>query len=124
MIRVSPEEFDAIVAEALDSIPADLRRYLNNVVIEAADAPEPAMLEADELPEDLLGLYIGASLENDGLSSERPLMPDRVLVFRRNLCAMCDSREELADEIRITVLHEIGHHFGLDEDALDELGYG
>ena len=77
----------------------------------------------DDLPEDLLGLYIGASIEN-AAAGDGPLLPDRVLIFRRNLCEMCESREELADEIRITVLHEIGHHFGLDEEALDELGYG
>ncbi|MCA9243930.1 MAG: metallopeptidase family protein [Phycisphaerales bacterium] len=123
MIRVSPEEFDAIIAQALDSIPAHLRPYLENVLIEAAETPDPRLLEADDLPEDLLGLYIGASIEN-AAAGDGPLLPDRVLIFRRNLCEMCESREELADEIRITVLHEIGHHFGLDEEALDELGYG
>ena len=63
-------------------------------------------------------------LEEKGPGSDASALPDRVLIFRDNLCLMCESRAELIDEIRITVLHEIGHHFGLDEDHLADLGYG
>lgn len=129
MIRISEREFDQVVQDALDLVPAEFTPYLENVMIEVCDRPTRDMLAENGLEGDaeaeteLLGLYIGTPLEDRGIDSPQVLMPDRILVFRRNLCEMCESREELLDEIRVTVLHEIGHHFGLDEDRLEELGY-
>lgn len=123
MIRISSAEFDRAVEAALDAVPGEFRRYLENVLIEVRDRPDKALLAEYDETDDLLGLYVGTPLAERGIDSPQPLLPDRILIFRDNLCDMCETREELIDEIRITVLHEIGHHFGLDEDRLTELGY-
>ena len=123
MIHVSDAEFDRAVQEALDEIPEEFRPYLDNVVIEVRLRPDAALLEEYQETDDLLGLYVGVPLEDKGPGHSGPPLPDRVLIFRDNLCAMCATVDELVDEIRVTVLHEIGHHFGLDEDRLAELGY-
>jgi len=123
MIHLSDADFDRAVEDALHAIPAELRRYLDNVRIEIQPLPDADVLAEYDETDDLLGLYVGVPLEEKGPERAGSLLPDRVLIFRDNLCAACDSREELIDEIRITVLHEIGHHFGLDEDRLAELGY-
>jgi predicted Zn-dependent protease with MMP-like domain len=123
MIHISDADFDRAVADALDAIPAEFRGYLENVRIEVQPRPDPALLAEYDETDDLLGLYVGVPLEEKGPERAGLPLPDRVVIFRNNLCAGCDSRDELVDEIRITVLHEIGHHFGLDEDRLAELGY-
>ncbi len=119
MIPISDADFDRAVAAALRAIPGEFRRYLDNVVIEVHAAPGADL----DVPGDTLGLYIGVPLEEKADPGVSVSLPDRVILFRDNLCALCASREELIDEIRITLLHEIGHHFGLDEDQLAELGY-
>lgn len=123
MISISNAEFDRAVEDALRAVPGEFRRFLENVVIEVRDRPDARLLAEHDVPDDLLGLYVGIPLEDKGADHAPSSMPDRVLIFRDNLCDMCESRDELVDEIRITVLHEIGHHFGLDEDRLEELGY-
>jgi predicted Zn-dependent protease with MMP-like domain len=123
MIRISEAEFDRAAEEALAAIPAEFSRYLENVVVEVRARPDRKLMVEEDVPGDALGVYIGLPLEEQGPDAPHPL-PDRILIFRDNLCEMCESREELVDEIRITVLHEVGHHFGLDEERLEELGYG
>jgi predicted Zn-dependent protease with MMP-like domain len=107
--------FDALVDRALDGIPDELARLVRNVVVLVE--PEPP---ADD--PDLLGLYEGVSLTErwGGPAME---LPDRILVFRGPLLDMCDSVAELEEEVRITVVHEVAHHFGIDDDRLHELGY-
>ncbi len=122
MIQPTAAEFDRAVAEALAAIPAEFRAYLENVVIEVRDRPDARLMDEYDVSDDLLGLYAGIPLEDKGVASGQ-MLPDRIFIFRGNLVDMCESREELVAEIRITVLHEIGHHFGLDEDRLEELGY-
>lgn len=123
MIHLSNAEFDRAVEAALDEIPDEFRPYLDNVVIEVCRRPDAALMRAHDVPDDILGLYVGVPLEDKGPEQMGLPLPDRVLIFRDNLCEMCESVDELIDEIRITVLHEIGHHFGLDEDRLEALGY-
>jgi predicted Zn-dependent protease with MMP-like domain len=114
-VEMGPVEFDALVDRALDGIPDEIASLVRNV----------AVLVEDDAPEDdpdLLGLYDGIAL------TERwgdPMMelPDRIFVFRNNLLDMCKTVEELVDEVRITVVHEIAHHFGIDDDRLHDLGY-
>lgn len=127
MIRVTDREFDQAIEAALASIPDEFRQYLENVRIEVRGKPtRQMMLDAgmEDVPiDEILGMYVGNPLE-DALSADSAVpLPDCVYVFRDNLCDMCESREELQEEIRVTVLHEIGHHFGMDEDQLEELGY-
>jgi len=115
-VVLSDEAFDQAVADALDQIPSHLMALLDNVVILVED--EPPIDEPD-----LLGVYEGVPLsERD--TSYGAVLPDHILIFRRPLKAMCQSVEELVEEIRITVIHEIAHYFGIDDDALDELGWG
>ena len=123
MIHVTDPEFDQAVQAALDEIPAEFRPYLENVMVEVRPRPDAALLKEYEETDDLLGLYVGVPLEDKGPERTGSPLPDRILIFRDNLCALCETPRELIEEIRITVLHEIGHHFGLDEDRLAELGY-
>ncbi len=107
--------FEALVDQALDEIPAEIASQVHNVVVLVEDEPP-----ADE--PDLLGLYEGVSLTER--TADHTGLPDRITVFRRPLLAMCETPEELVREVRITVVHEIAHHFGIDDDRLHDLGYG
>jgi predicted Zn-dependent protease with MMP-like domain len=123
MIPCSPAEFDRAVELALAKVPNEFRPHLENVMIEVRGRPDRKLMREEDVPDDILGLYVGIPLEDKGPELAPSPLPDRILIFRDNLCEMCESWDELVDEIRITVLHEIGHHFGLDEDRLEELGY-
>jgi predicted Zn-dependent protease with MMP-like domain len=123
MIPISPAEFDQVVQQALDEIPDEFHPYLENVMLEVRPRPDKRFMQEHDVPEDLLGLYVGVPLEEKGPERAPTALPDRIVIFRDNLCRMCATRAELLHEIRITVLHEIGHHFGLDEERLEDLGY-
>jgi predicted Zn-dependent protease with MMP-like domain len=113
-VRMSPQRFDELVSDALDRIPPKLTAAIDNVVIlvEANHPEEP----------DLLGLYEGVALtERD--SSYAGSLPDTVTIFREPLLDMCDSEDEVVEEVAITVIHEIAHHFGIDDERLHELGW-
>jgi predicted Zn-dependent protease with MMP-like domain len=117
VVEMSRKDFEEAVADALDGVPPELARLMDNVVVLVEDdAP------ADE--PDLLGLYEGTPLtERDSWWASGSL-PDRITIFRRPTLAVCDSPEDVAEEVRITVVHEIAHHFGIDDDRLHELGWG
>jgi len=115
-IELSADQFDALVAEALDSIPAELAEVIENCVILVEEWPPP------EDP-DLLGLYEGVPLTERGQYYSGTL-PDRILIFRAPILQMCDSVDEVVDEVHLTVVHEIAHHFGIGDARLHELGYG
>lgn len=124
-MRLSRSAFEEAVREAVAAVPAELQPCLEGVVVEVESRPSAevvADLELDD-PTELLGLYMGTPLTERHVESP-PMMPDRIVIYQQNLEQLCESRTELVEEIRLTVLHEIGHHFGLDEDRLDELGYG
>lgn len=124
MIRMSDADFDRAVEAALAEIPDEFRPHLDNVMVEVQPRPDRLLMQHYQVPGDILGLYVGTPLDERHVDGPGALLPDRVLIFRDNLCAMCANAEQLAEEIRITVLHEIGHHFGMDEDELEDLGYG
>jgi predicted Zn-dependent protease with MMP-like domain len=112
---MSSRRFDDLVSDALDLIPPKLAAALDNVVIlvEPRNAEEP----------DLLGLYEGIALtERD--SSYGGALPDAITIYRDALLDMCDSEEDVVEEVAITVIHEIAHHFGIDDERLHELGWG
>jgi predicted Zn-dependent protease with MMP-like domain len=114
-VEVTEEEFEGLVADALDGIPAAIAAYMDNVVV-LVD-PEPPAHDPD-----LLGLYDGIPLtERDAGYTFVP--PDRIFVYRGPLTRMCESTDELVEEVRITVVHEVAHHFGIDDDLLHDLGY-
>jgi predicted Zn-dependent protease with MMP-like domain len=124
MIRISDDEFDRIVEQALAEIPDDFDPYLENVLVEVRARPDGDVRAQYPHPGHLLGLYIGRPLGEQGPDTIHTTLPDRILIFRENIKRVCRTRAELLEQIRVTVLHEVGHHFGLDEDQLDELGYG
>ena len=116
MVEMSREQFEDAVSEALDRIPGDLARMMNNVVVLVEDDPP----DGDS---DLLGLYEGTPLtERDGWWAAGSL-PDRITIFRNPTLAACDTAEEIVEEVRVTVVHEIAHHFGIDDERLHELGW-
>jgi predicted Zn-dependent protease with MMP-like domain len=115
VIEMSRERFEQLVSEALDSVPEELTRLIDNCVVLVEDDPP-----ADD-PE-LLGVYDGIPItERD--SSYVMAVPDRITIFRNPTLAMCRSDDEVVEEVGITVVHEIAHHFGIDDDRLHELGY-
>ena len=116
-VELALEEFEAAVSEALDQVPAELAALMDNVVVLVEELPPP------EEPQDLLGLYEGTPLtERDGWYAG--VLPDRISIFRRPILAVCETREEVVEEVLITVVHEIAHHFGIEDDRLHELGWG
>jgi predicted Zn-dependent protease with MMP-like domain len=117
MVELSREDFEAAVADALDSVPPDLARMMSNVVILVEDDPPDGDRQ-------LLGLYEGVPLtERDGWWAAGSL-PDRITIFRNPILASCQTREQVVAEVRVTVIHEIAHHFGIDDHRLHELGWG
>ena len=125
MIHVSDSEFDELVQEALECLPEEFDPYLENLTVEVRQRPEAKLLrEMDMGPDELLmGLYQGIPLTEKSVSSPFEY-PERILLFKQSIEQVCDSRDDVVDEIYHTVLHEVGHHFGFSEDELDELGYG
>ena len=116
----SRKRFERLVDDALSSLPPELLGYLDNVQLTVEDVPPPDPAGGGD--EVLLGLYEGVP------RTERELgvafLPDRITLFRRPLEAQVRNRRELADAVRETVVHEIAHHLGIDDDRLDELGWG
>ncbi|GAA4406091.1 metallopeptidase family protein [Fodinibacter luteus] len=117
MQPLTDDEFDAIVEMALDEVPPELMAMLDNVVF---------LVDAEPPPDDpdLLGIYEGTPLTERGEWWGQGSLPDRITLFRGPLTRMCADDEELREEIAVTVVHEIAHHFGIEEDALHELGWG
>jgi predicted Zn-dependent protease with MMP-like domain len=113
---MSKERFEELVGEALDEIPPELMTHLDNVVVLVEDEPP-------EDDPDLLGLYEGIDLTRRGWDYSGAL-PDRVFIFRNPILAMCEDEDDVVDEVATTVVHEIAHHFGIDDDRLHDLGWG
>ena len=115
MIDVPRQEFEELVSEALDTIPAELAALMQNIVLVVED-------DAPEDDPDLLGFYEGVPLTERG-SWYSGMLPDRITVYRHPTLAICDTREDVVEEVQITVVHEIAHHFGIDDERLHDLGY-
>ena len=111
------EEFEAAVADALDEIPEKLTAMMSNVVLLVEDDPPP------EDP-DLLGLYEGTPLTERDSWWAAGSLPDRILIFRNPTLELCETRDDVVEEVAVTVVHEIAHHFGIDDRALHEMGWG
>lgn len=112
---MSDDRFDALVSDALDQIPAELTAAFDNVVLRVEDR------NPDE-PE-LLGLYEGVALtERDSFYAGS--LPDMITIYRDALLDICETEADVVEEVAVTVIHEIAHHFGIDDDRLHELGWG
>jgi predicted Zn-dependent protease with MMP-like domain len=113
MVRVEPERFEEMVTAALDSLPDDLGRLMRNVAV---------TVEHDPGPPGLLGLYEGVPLTSR-TTGYAGVLPDRITIYHRSICAICHSEDEVVEQVRRTVIHEVGHHFGISDERLDELGW-
>jgi predicted Zn-dependent protease with MMP-like domain len=113
VIDVEPAEFEDMVVAALDSLPEDLGRLMRNVAV---------TVEHDPGPPGLLGLYQGIPLTSR-TSQYAGVLPDRITIYRRAICAICGSEAEVVEQVRRTVIHEVAHHFGIDDARLTELGW-
>ena len=114
-IPLTRRRFEELVGEALDRIPVRLSREMDNVVVLVED-------RNDHDPE-LLGLYEGVAL-TERTSDYAGVLPDRITVYREAILDACDDEEEVVIEVMVTVVHEVAHHFGIDEETLHRLGWG
>lgn len=114
VVDVDEARFEELVAEALDGIPDDVGRHMDNVVVHIRDRAPAG---------DLLGLYQGIPL-TDRAAYGGLAMPDRITIYRQAICRSCVDEDEVVEQVRVTVVHEVAHHFGIDDDRLDELGWG
>ncbi|HEY3248451.1 MAG TPA: metallopeptidase family protein [bacterium] len=123
-MKLPRTRFEALVLRALETIPDPIRARMDNVDVVIEDRPtavQRAELEM-EPDEEIFGLYEGTPLIERGITAD-PLMPDKITIFQRPLEEACETDEEITEEVRRTIVHEVAHHFGFDEDRLAELGY-
>jgi len=115
-VEMSRERFEDLVGEALDEVPPELLDLMDNVVVLVAD-------DAPDGDPELLGLYEGHALTDRGWSYSG-VLPDRITIYRNPILRICDSEDDVVEEVAVTVVHEIAHHFGIDDVRLHELGWG
>jgi predicted Zn-dependent protease with MMP-like domain len=113
VIWVEPERFEEMVAAALDSLPDELGQLMRNVAV---------TVEHGAGPPGLLGLYEGVPLTSR-TTGYAGVLPDRITIYQRAICAICSTEDEVVEQVRRTVIHEVGHHFGIGDERLDELGW-
>jgi predicted Zn-dependent protease with MMP-like domain len=113
VIRIEPDRFEEMVTRALDSLPEELGRLMRNVAVTVDhQGGRPG----------LLGLYHGVPLTSRG-SWYAGVLPDQITIYRRAICAICDTEDEVVEQVRRTVIHEVAHHFGISDERLAELGW-
>lgn len=119
---VRRQEFEQLVVEALDGLPRQFRQHMRNIAVMVETAPSRELLESMGLWPDntLLGLYQGVPLPERGHSYGN-VLPDHITIFQQPIEAMCRTPEEIKEAVRETVVHEVGHYFGLDDERLEEL---
>lgn len=120
-IRISPDDFDVLVSEALDSLPPELAAYMDNVAVVTQEWPTPAQQSGHRGT--LLGLYEGVSLTRRSPMTYSGAMPDRITIFRGPHLRLASTVDQLRRRIAVTVVHEVGHHFGISDARLHELGW-
>jgi predicted Zn-dependent protease with MMP-like domain len=113
-VAMGRKRFEQLVSEALDEVPPELLELMDNVVILVEDEPEDGS--------DLLGIYEGFALTERGWHYGG-VLPDRIIIYRKPTLAICDTEDDVVDEVATTVVHEIAHHFGIDDKRLHELGW-
>jgi predicted Zn-dependent protease with MMP-like domain len=118
----TPSPFEDLVAEALDSLPEDLGRAMENVEVVVEAEPPPALLARLRPHSTLLGLYHGVPLTSRGVYDRA--LPDKISIYEGPITRLARTPEAIKAQVRKTVIHEIAHHFGIDDDRLRELGWG
>jgi predicted Zn-dependent protease with MMP-like domain len=113
VIYVDPESFEQMVATALDGLPAEFADRMKNIAV---------LVEHGPGPRGLLGLYQGVPLTSR-TTNYAGVLPDRITIYHQAICAICDTEAEVVEQVRRTVIHEVGHYFGISDDRLRELGW-
>ena len=113
MILIEPDRFEEMVVAAIDGLPERLGEMMHNVAVTVEHGPGPR---------GLLGLYQGVPLTSR-TTQYSGVLPDRIIIYRLAICAICRTEEEVAEQVRRTVIHEVAHHFGIDDERLRELGW-
>ncbi|WP_431710889.1 metallopeptidase family protein [Glutamicibacter uratoxydans] len=121
-LQMPDDEFDALVEEALAAIPQAAQVMMDNVIFFVEDEYEPLPGEPENT--EILGIYEGVSLTERDHDWAAGAMPDRITIFKNPTLRACETREDVVREIGITVMHEVAHHFGIDDARLHELGWG
>nr|WP_040925501.1 metallopeptidase family protein [Saccharomonospora marina] len=114
-VRMSEARFEELVADALDQLPPEFASAMDNVVV--------LVEERNESEPDILGLYHGVALTERG-HDYGGVLPDRISIYREPILGMCDTEDDVVEEVLVTVVHEVAHHFGIDDARLHELGWG
>ena len=114
VIDIDEDAFGALVEEALDSIPPELGRLMRNVAVVVEDMGDSP---------NLLGLYHGVPLTSRSPTSYAGVLPDRITIYRLPICRRARDLEDVVRQVQVTVVHEVAHHFGIDDDRLHDLGY-
>jgi predicted Zn-dependent protease with MMP-like domain len=123
-MHLSDHEFEELVVAALDTLPEDLLTLMDNIEVTVEANPNREQLRSVGLTRGtLLGLYEGIPLTQRNSSSYSIVMPDKITIFQRPIERICRTHEEIVQQVRQTVIHEVAHHFGIGEDRLDELGW-
>jgi predicted Zn-dependent protease with MMP-like domain len=113
VISVGQDEFEQMVATAVDGLPAEFSNLMKNVAV---------LVEHGPGPRGLLGLYQGVPLTSR-TTNYAGVLPDRITIYQQAICAICDTREQVVEQVRRTVIHEVGHYFGISDARLRELGW-
>ena len=123
MVRLTRRQFLRLVQQAYAELPDKVTRVLENLEVVVERWPDRGLMVDLELEDrhELLGLYVGVPLPDRG--SELPQLPDLIYLFQRPIELRCSTPEEVVEEVRVTLLHEVGHYFGLDEEDLERQGY-
>ena len=124
-MKLTLEQFEALVEEALERIPPSFEEYLEGVTVDIESEPDAETCRRMKLrsKRELLGLYHGRPITQRSVT-EVVRWPDSITIYQRNIERICRTKRDIREQVIKTVLHEVGHHFGLDEDDLRELGYG
>lgn len=119
-LSVAEPEFQDLVREALDGLPDEYAKLITNVAVVVEDEPSPDLLADLEMEEDedLLGLYQGLSLDKESFFQAGGQLPAKISIYRGPILRLCRTKKEVVQEVRDTVVHEIGHHFGFDDDEM------
>lgn len=123
MVKLSNNRFEELVAQALDALPERFREKLDNVDVVIEEEPTEEQRRENDTPEGdtLFGLYEGVpqAARGDGYTF---VLPDKITIFQKPILEACESEDEVMNEVRATVVHEIAHHFGISDDRLEEIG--
>lgn len=119
-LSIGPEEFEGLVRKAVDGLPDQYRRLLKNVTVVVEEEPSHEVLDdlGLESEDDLLGLYSGTARDAESFFDPGGHLPAKISIYRGPILRLCRTAEEVIQEVRDTVVHEIGHHFGLDDDEM------